>query len=61
MENHLIVLSTIIINPNFARIALMSLRGTKRRGNLTTWRLPLGHEPLGLELGAERLEAEWLR
>jgi len=21
--------------------------------------LPLGHEPLGLELGAERLEAEW--
>ncbi len=24
-------------------------------------RLPLGHEPLGLELGAERLEAEWLR
>jgi hypothetical protein len=24
-------------------------------------RLPLGREPLGLELGAERLEAEWLR
>jgi hypothetical protein len=26
-----------------------------------TLRLPLGREPLGLELGAERLEAEWLR
>jgi len=24
-----------------------------------TQTLPLGHEPLGLELGAERLEAEW--
>jgi hypothetical protein len=39
----------------------MSLREAKRRGNLITGRLPLGHEPLGLELGAERLEAEWLR
>ncbi len=43
----------------------MSLRGAKRRGNLTTWRLPLGREPLGREplgreLGAERLDAEWL-